>query len=157
MDGALGEKLLFVGVIVAFLLVFSMMRGKNPAKARSEIVRTLLAEIRINMILVDTFDRQPVPRRFEVTGWQLHKKKVGFLDKALQQDLSETFDIELDYNRRLKVARKSKSADRVPLDCESMKAPLLRIKLGLEDWLLANVGSIDQAERPGMMDGLFGR
>jgi hypothetical protein len=157
MDGGLGEKLLFVGVIVAFILVFSMMRTRNPARVRSEIVRTLLAEIRINTILVDTFERQPVPRRFEVTGWQLHKKKVGFLDKALQGDLSGSFDMMVDYNRRLKVARKTKPADRAPLDFESMKAPLLRIKQGLEDWLLANVGSIDQTERPGMIDGLFGR
>jgi hypothetical protein len=157
MNGALGERLLFVGVIVAFLMIFSLMRTRNPARMRSEIVRTLLAEVRINTILVDTFERQPVARRFEVTGWQLHKKKSVFLDKVLQQDLSQIFETAVDYNRRLKAARKSKVTDRVPLDHESMKAPLLRIKLGLEDWLLANVGSIDPPERPGMIDGLFGR
>jgi hypothetical protein len=157
MDGALGEKLLFVGVVVAFLFAFSLMRGRNPARARAEMVRTLLAEVRINIILVDTFDRQPVPHRFEVTGWQLHKKKAGFLDKTLRQDLSDSYETAADYNRRLKIARKSKPADPVPLDHESMKAPLVRIKQGLEDWLLLNVGSIDQSERPSMIDGLFGR
>jgi hypothetical protein len=157
MDGALGERLLFVGIVVAFLIVFSLMRSRNPVRIRSEIVRTLLAEIRINTILVDTFERQPVARRFEVTGWQLHRKKAGFLDKTLLEDLGATFGTAVDYNRRLKTARKSKSADPVPLDHESMKAPLLRVKQGLEDWLLANVGSIDQSERPGMIDGLFGR
>jgi hypothetical protein len=37
-----------------------------------------------------------------------------------------------------------------------MKAAIPRIKRGLEDWLLANVGSIDQQQRPGLIDGLFG-
>jgi hypothetical protein len=157
MDGVLGERLLFIGVIVAFLVLFSLMRGRNPRRARVDMVRTLLSETRINTILVDTFDRQPVPRRFEVTGWLLHRKKAGFLEKDLLQDLTVSFDAAIDYNRRLKVAKKSKSADRVPLDAEAMKAPLVRIKAGLEDWLLANVGSIDQTERSGMIDGLFGR
>ena len=68
MGGTLGETLLFVVVIVGFIMLFSLMRGRNPRKVRAEIVRTLLSETRINIILVDTFDRQPKPRNFEVTA-----------------------------------------------------------------------------------------
>lgn len=157
MGGSLGEKLLFIAVIVGFIMLFSMMRGRNPRKERAEIVRTLLAELRINIILVDTFDRQPKPRNFEVTGWLLHKKKTTFLDKALQKDLSEAFTRAVDYNRANKAARKAKSTEKVPLDLEVMGQTQARIKQGLEDWLLANVGGIDQKERPSMLDGLFGR
>jgi len=157
MGGSLGEKLLFVAVIVGFIMLFSLMRGRNPRKERAEIVRTLLSELRINIILVDTFDRQPKPRNLEVTGWLLHKKKVGFLGKELQKDLSDAFTMAVDYNRRLKAARKARSDEKVTLDLEAMQPAHSRIKKGLEDWLLANVGNIDQKERPGMLDGLFGR
>jgi hypothetical protein len=155
--GSVGEKLLFVVVIIAFIMLFSLFRGRNPRKERAEIVRTLLAETRINTILVDTFDRQPKPRNFEVTGWQLHKKKLQFLGKTLQDDLGEAFGTAADYNRRLKAAKKAKSNERVTLELDPIKASLARIKAGLEDWLLSNVGGIDQQERPGMLDGLFGR
>ncbi len=165
--GSIGDKLLFILVIVAFIALFSMFRGRNPKKVRAEIVRTLLSETRINIILVDTFDRQPKPRRFEVTGYLIHRKKVLFLDKPLQKDLDAAFGAGADYNKRLKAAAKEAkkakragepvSTERVPLDLEPMKASLARVKAGLEDWLLANVGGIDQQERPGMLDGLFGR
>ena len=157
MGGTLGETLLFVVVIVGFIMLFSLMRGRNPRKVRAEIVRTLLSETRINIILVDTFDRQPKPRNFEVTGWLLYKKKVEFLEKSLQKELGDSFAAAVDYNRRLKVAKKAKSNERVALDLEPMKVSLSKVKQGLEDWLLANVGGIDQQERPGMLDGLFGR
>lgn len=155
--GSVGDKLLFVVVIVAFIMLFSLFRGRNPRKERAEIVRTLLAETRINIILVDTFDRQPKTRSFEVTGWKLNKKKVHFLDKTLQKELAETFGAAVDFNQRLKAAKKAKSNERVTVDLEPMKGSLARIKAGLEDWLLSNVGGIDQQERPGMLDGLFGR
>lgn len=165
--GSVGDKLLFILVVLAFIALFSMFRGRNPKKVRADIVRTLLSETRINTILVDTFDRQPKPRRFEVTGWQIHKKKIQFLDKPLQKDIGEAFTAAADYNGRLKAAnkaaRKAKKAglavstDRVTVDLELMKASLARVKAGLEDWLLANVGGIDQQERPGLLDNLFGR
>lgn len=154
--GGLGEKLLFVLVILGFLTVFSFMRGRNPKKVRADTVRTLLSETRINTILVDTFDRQPVQRRFEVTGWHMYRKKLVFLDAQVRKDLDETFSIATDFNTRLKVAKKAKSTERVPVDIEALKAVLPKAKQGLEDWLLANVGSIDTMERPGMLDGLFG-
>ncbi|OGO40324.1 MAG: hypothetical protein A2147_01680 [Chloroflexi bacterium RBG_16_57_8] len=155
--GLIGERLLFVAAIVAFLLLFSIFRGRNPRKARAEMVRTLLSETRINLILVDTFHQQPKVRRFETTHWQLNKKKVDFLGKLMQEDLANAFGQAMDHNARLNAAKKSKSTEKVVPDLEGMKAPLVRIKRGLEDWLLANVGRIDESERPGMIDGLFGR
>jgi hypothetical protein len=155
--GAIAERLLFVAAIIAFLALFSLLRGRNPRRARAEIVRTLLSETRINLILVDTFDRQPTPRRFETTTWQLHRKKIDYLEKTIQADMENAFGLALDYNERLRAAKKSKSTGKVPLDLEGMKAPLLRVKEGLEDWLLANVGGIDPQEQRSMIDGMFGR
>ena len=155
--GTIGERLLFVAAIVAFLLLFSVFRGRSPLKARAEMVRTLLSEIRVNLILVETFHQQPKPRRFETTHWQLHKKKFAFLGKSLEADMASVFGQAIDHNARLNAAKRSKSTEKVVPDLEAMNAPLVRIKQGLEDWLLANIGRIDDTERPGMIGGLFGR
>jgi hypothetical protein len=154
--GSIGERLIFAAAIIAFLLLFSLIR-RNPQKARTEVVRGLLTEFRINIILVETFELQPKQRKFTTTGWQLHKKKIGFLDKSVQDDLSKIYGIALDYNRRLQAAKKIKSAERVKIDIEGMRELLPGIQTGLEDWLLANVGNIDESERPSMFGGLFGR
>ncbi len=155
--GSIGEKFIFAAAVIGFIVLFTLMRGRDPKKARAEIVRTLAMEIKINTVLVDTFDLQPKPRRFEVTGWKMNRKKINFLDKNLQKDLADVFESALDFNSRLKAAKKSHASEKVPLNVESIKPALPRIKNGLEDWLLANVGRIDQQERPGMLDGLFGR
>ena len=154
--GAIGERLIFAAVIIAFVLVFSLMRRRDPRKRHAEIVRLLLAETRVNLILVDTFDLQPKPRYFETTGWQVHKKKLDFLDKELRKDIDDSFGLGLDYNQRLRAARKAKSTRKESLDLETMKACLIRIKQGLEDWLLANMGTVDQP-RPSALDWLLGR
>jgi len=154
--GSIGERLIFAAAIIAFLLLFSLIR-RNPQKARTEVVRGLLTETRINVILVDTFERQPKYRKFTTTGWQLHRKKIGFLDKSVQDDLTSLYGIAMDYNRRINDAKKAKSTERIKIDIESMRESLPRILAGLEDWLLANVGNVDESERPSMFGGLFGR
>jgi len=155
--GSLGERILFVLVIIAAIFVISLIRRRDPKKERAEIVRQLLTDTRIDLILVETFDRQPPGRRFETGSWQLNKKKLVFLEKTIQADMDDAFGKALDYNRRLKAARKTKSAERVVPDSEGMKAPLLRIKDGLQDWLLTNVGSVDAPRQyTGITDGLFG-
>ena len=154
--GSIGERLIFAAAIIVFLLLFSLIR-RNPQKARTEVVRGLLTETRINVILVDTFERQPKHRKFTTTGWQLHKKKIGFLDKSVQDDLAKVYGITTDFNQRLNNAKKAKSIEKVQIDIVCMRESLPRIQSGLEDWLLANVGSVDESERPSMFGGLFGR
>jgi hypothetical protein len=109
------------------------------------------------MILVDTFDRQPKPRFFETTSWQLHKKRLDFLEKELQKDIDDSFSMGLDYNQRLRAAKKAKSTSKGSLDLEKMKASLVRVIDGLEEWLLANIGTIEEPKGPSMMDWLFGK
>lgn len=154
--GSIAERLIFAAAIIGFLLLFSLIR-RNPQKARTEVVRGLLTETRLNIILVETFERQPKQRKFTVTGWQLHKKKIGFLDKQIQDDLNCVYTAVMDYNRRLNEAKKARSTERVKIDIQSLREPLPRIQRGLEDWLLANVGSVDEIEKPSMFGGLFGR
>ncbi len=156
--GAIGERVLFAVVVVGFVLMFSFFRRRDPKKARAELVHSLLSETRINLVLIDTFDRQPVARRFETSTWQLnHNKKLQFLEKTVQTDMDDAFKKALDYNLRLKAAKKSKSAEKVVPDLGGMKPLFLRIKEGLEDWLLVNVGTVEQPPQfTGMFDGMFG-
>lgn len=155
--GGVWERLLFVGLIILFVYLFSFLRRKDPKKAQAELVRALLSETRMNLALLKAFDNEPLPRSFETTTWQLNKKKVDFLSKSIQSDMQTAFQEAIDYNRRLKSARKSKSNDQVIPDQESIKAPFLRAKDGLEDWLLVHVGRIDAPlQYSTMFDNLFG-
>lgn len=155
--GSIWDKLLFVGLIIVFIYLFSFMRRRDPKKARAEIVRSLLSETRMNLAMLKAFDNEPLPRSFETTAWQLNKKKIGFLEKSLQADLQTAFQNAMDYDRRLKAAKKNKSNEQVIPDQESLKPPFLRVKEGLEDWLLVHEGRIDAPlQFSTMFDGLFG-
>jgi hypothetical protein len=153
----IGERILLAVVIIGILVLFSLIRGRNPRKEQADIVGTLLEETKLNIILTDTFERQAQQWPFHVTGWQLRKKKINFLDKDLRQDIDTCFGLACDFNQRLKTAVKVKSTKRETIDIDSMKTALPRVKQGLEDWLLANMGTSDHHKKqPGMTDWLFG-
>ena len=155
--GAIGERILIVAVVVAVLLLLSLIRGRNPRKERIDIVGTLLEETKLNIILAQTFENQPQQRPFHVTGWQLHRKKFDFLDKELVEEINSSYDISLDFNKRLKAATKTKSKKRETIDIEKLRTSFPRIKQGLEDWLLAKTGTTDhKTKQPGISDWLFG-
>ena len=155
--GSAWDRILVALVLVAVLVFFTLIRPRNPRKEQTDIVSTLLEETKLNITLVDTFDRQPQQWPFHTTGWVLRKKRIGFLDKELQKDINASFSMACDFNQRLKVAAKAKSNKREAVDLDSLKASFPRVKQGLEDWLLANIGTTgQQPKKPGMTDLLFG-
>jgi hypothetical protein len=155
--GVIGERILFVAIVIALVLLLSLIRGRNPRKERIDIVGTLLEETKLNIILAQTFENQPQQRPFHVTGWQLRRKKIDFLDKELAEEINNSYDIALDFNKRLKAAMKAKSNKRETIDIEKLQTSFPRIKQGLEDWLLAKTGTTDhKAKQPGISDWLFG-
>ncbi len=156
--GSVLERIILAVAIIGILLVFAIFRPKNPKRERVEIVGMLLEENRLNMVLTDTFETRPQQWPFRVTGWQLHRKKLDFLDEELRKDIDTSYNIEIDFNQRLKATRKAKAVKREPVDLATLKECLPKMKRGLEDWLLANHGSIDQyLKPPGVTDWLFGR
>jgi hypothetical protein len=155
--GAVGERILFVVVAIALVLLISLIRGRNPRKERIDIVGTLLEETKLNIILAQTFENQPQQRLFHVTGWQLRRKKIDFLDKELVEEINNSYDIALDFNKRLKATTKAMSNKKETIDIEKLRTGFPRIKQGLEDWLLAKTGTADhKAKPPGITDWLFG-
>lgn len=155
--GSAWDRILVALVLVAVLVFFTLIRPRNPKKEQADIVSTLLEETKLNIILVDTFDRQPQQWPFHTTCWQLRKKRVGFLDKNLQKDIAASFTMACDFNQRLRAAAKAKSNKRQTVDMVSLQEYFPRVKQGLEDWLLANIGTAGpQPKKPGMTDILFG-
>jgi hypothetical protein len=145
--GEVGEKILFVVVAIALVLLLSLIRGRNPRKE----------ETKLNIILAQTFENQPQQRSFHVTGWQLRRKKIDFLDKELVEEINRSYVIALDFNKRLKASTKVKSNKSETIDIEKLRTSFPRIKQGLEDWLLVKTGTTDhKAKQPGITDWLFG-
>jgi hypothetical protein len=155
--GSAWDRILVALILVAVLVFFTLIRPRNPRKEQSDIVSTLLEETKLNIILIETFDRQPQQWPFHTTCWQIRKKRLGFLDKKLQQDINTSFSTVCDFNVRLKTAAKAKSNKRETVDLDNLKVSFPRVKQGLEDWLLANIGSAGpQPKKPGITDLLFG-
>ncbi len=155
--GSIWDRIIVAVILVAVLVFFTLIRPRNPKKEQADIVSTLLEETKLNMILVDTFDRQPQQWPFHTTCWQLRKKRLSFLDKNLQKDINSSFGTACDFNQRLRAAAKAKSNKRESVDLASLQESFPRIKQGLEDWLLANIGtSGPQTKKPGITDLMFG-
>ena len=155
--GSVWDRILVAIILAAVLVFFTLIRPRNPRKEQADIVSNLLEETKLNIILVDTFDQQPQQWLFHTTYWVLRKKKIGFLDKELQKEIHASFGIACDFNDRLKIAARAKSNKRETVDLARLQESFPRIKQGLEDWLLANIGTTgQQPKKPGMTDLLFG-
>ncbi len=153
-----GNLLLILAVMGLILLVFFLRKGYRPERTRPEVVQNLLTEVRLNLALVGVFHLQQKPKKFELNSWQRNKTRVNFLAPSLQHALSEGFGMAEDFNRQIDVAKKSKSASHtVNIDVDKLKEPLTKSKLGLEEWLLINIGAKQLPPKyPGIIDSLFG-
>ncbi len=151
---------IFVIAVVAIFGVFALLRrsGRGPMRERAELVRTLLGEVTIAQALVDNYGARPVPLAFQTGTWFANRHRLDFLGPNLRKDLGMLFDDANDFNRRLKVAKKGKpAAVKVDLDIEKIRPPLERSKKGLEEWLLAKVGTLERKTKyPTILGGLFG-
>jgi len=151
---------IFIIVVVAIFGLFAVLRrsGRGPVRGRAELVRTLLGEVNIAQALVDNFGVRPVPLPFQTGTWFANRERLQFLGENLRKDLGTTFGVAQDFNQRLKVAKKGKpAAVKVELAIEKIRGPLERSKKGLEDWLLANVGTLERKQKyPTILGGLFG-
>lgn len=147
--------LITLGVVI--LLFYMLRRRGGSVRQRPEMVQSLIYEVKLNQALVETFHLREKPRRFESTHWQLNKDKLGFLEEALQNTLSEVFNRVEDFNQQIKAAKKAKMLEHLNLDINKLKEPLAESKKGLEDWLEENTGHRELPPRyPTLMGSLFG-
>ena len=157
--GDLGGNLPFIAIVVGLILLqFFLMRRRKPKTTQQEIVQSLLSEVRVNQALAEIFHHLQKPKKFEATGWQRSKSKLDFLDQSLQVVLSDAFMMVEDFNQQIGAAKKYKSASyMVNVNVDKLKGLLIKSREGLEEWLLANIGTKDPTPKsPGLFDIWFG-
>ncbi|MFC2035117.1 hypothetical protein ACFLUJ_03225 [Chloroflexota bacterium] len=149
---------LIIVAIVALVLMQLFFRKPKPERLRREIVQSLLAEVRLNRAMIEVFHRRQKAKKLETVSWQRNKAKLDFLRQSLQSTLSDAFDMAGDFNQQVEVAKKHKSASYLAdISVDKLREPFDKSKLGLEKWLLANIGTIEPPPKyPGLLDGLFG-
>ena len=150
---------LFLVVIGLILFQFFFMRRRKPEETQQDIVRNLLTDVRMNLGLVEVFRAQQQVKKFELVSWQMNKTKLDFLAQPLQVALSDAFVMAEDFSRQISMAKKHKSASyMVNINVDKLQEPLTKSKQGLEDWLLAKMGTKEPAPKiPGIFDVWFGK
>ena len=157
-DAIGGNALFIVAIIGLVLLQFFFIRRRKPETTHREIVQNLLSEVGLNQALVETSHLREKPKKFAMTGWQINKNKLDFLDQSLQVVLSDAFMMAEDFNRQIEATKKHKSASFIiNPNMGRLKEPLAKSREGLEQWLLSKVGTTEPPLKyPSIFDTLFG-
>ncbi len=152
------EKLPIIAIVLAIVLLQFFLRRRKPEGAYRETAQSLLAEVKLNQAMAETFHLRQKPKKFETVSWRMNKTKLGFLGESTQRNLSSTFAMVEEFNQQIDAAKKYKTTSYlVSMSADRLKEPLVKSRQGLEDWLLAKVGTIEPTMKyPGMFDGLFG-
>ena len=150
---------LILGALALIIFQFFVRRKRSPETSQQELVQNLAAEVRLNLRIADFFSFEYKARRFMTTTWQLNKNKLDFLDKALQNNISDAFIMVEDYNQQIAAAKKNKSTSYMAnINTDKLKGLLAKCQEGLEQWLLLKTGSRNPPEKmPGMFDDLLGK
>ncbi|MBI2849648.1 MAG: hypothetical protein HYX80_01230 [Chloroflexi bacterium] len=159
MDNIVANLPFILLAIAMVVLQYFLRKRRGPAGTQQEIVQNLLAEARLDLRMAEVFDFSPRAKRFMTTTWQLNKNKLDFLDKSLQDSVSNAFMMAEDVNQQIAAAKKYKSTSYlVSVDIDKLKGLLSKSQEGLEQWLLLKVGSKNPAVKaPGLFDDLLGK
>lgn len=154
--GNLPVILLVIGLILIQIL---LRRGLKPRTTPPEIAQNLLAEVRLNQALIESFDFREKPKKFEAASWQRSKDKLDFLSHPLQRALSDTFMLVEEFNQQIDAAKKYRSDSYlVNINVARLKEPLAKSRQGLEEWLMSKTGTGDSSPQvPGVLDDLLGK
>ena len=146
-------------ILIVFAIVFTWVRfGGSKVRQRPDYVQRLIYEIRLNQALVETFRNREKPRKFETTTWRMFHNEMDFLEDSLQENLSDVFDIILEYNEQIQAAKKTRTYDQLNINVNKIKKPLAICRKELEDWLEETTGNRELPTRyPGMFGWWFGR
>ena len=144
----------FIIILILLAVVFTWVRlGGSKVRQRPDYVQRLIYEIRLNQALVETFRNREKPRKFETTIWHMFRSEIDFLEDSLQKNLTDVFDIILEYNEQIQAARKTKAYDLMNINVNKIKKPLARCRKELEDWLEEATG---HRELPTKYPSIFG-
>ncbi len=156
----IGPNLPFILVAIA-LVVFQyiMRKRRGPEANQQDIVQNLVAEVRLDIRLAEIFTFDYRAKQFMTTTWQLNKAKLDFLDPKVQDNVNRAFELAMDYNQQISMAKKNKStAYMASIHIDKLKELLTNSQQGLEQWLLIKFGSKNPPMKvPGAFDDLLGK
>jgi len=157
--GDIGENIPIIALIIGLILLqFFLRRRRSPATTQTQVVQTLLSEVRLNLRLAEVMISGEQIKRLITTNWKINRNKIEFLDQSLQGNLTDAFMIAEDFNQQVATSRKYKSTSYIAnIDALKLKNKLTKIKEGLEQWLLSKTGTREPVEKTGMFDDLIGR
>ena len=157
--GSIQDNLPLILLIAAVILIPMFFRRRlRPMAAPQEVVRNLLSEVKLDLSLAEVYIANGRVKKFETVSWQLNKNKIDFLGQSVRAALTDAFTLADDYNQQVAAAKKHRSDYSIAnINIEKLKGSLTDSKDGLEEWLVAKVGTKEPPVKyPGLFDGLFG-
>jgi hypothetical protein len=149
-----GSWILVITLLVV-LVLFTLLRPRSNPRKYPEVVQSLLYDIKLNLVLVETFIQRVKPRLFEHNNWEINKTKIGFLSETQKTLLKETFAITDELNINIKEAKKNKTDSYKSLDLTKYKDLLQKCQKELEDWMVTNTGQKELPVRYPSMWNIF--
>ena len=134
-----GSWILIVSLLI-ILLLFTLLRPRSNPRKYPETIQSLIYDVKLNLVLVETFLQRIKPRIFEHNNWEINKTKIGFLTETQKTLLKETFTLTDELNAQIRAAKKAKSDSYKSLDLMKYKELLEKSLKELEDWMVANTG-----------------
>lgn len=147
---------------VILIIVFQFFaRKKGPKTSNThDIARQLLRELGLNRKLAEIFTYHHRSKKFISSTWKMVSTKVDFLDRPLQNRLSDTYMLIEDYNQQISSANKNRSASYLAsIDVGRLTEMIGKCEDGLKGWLKAAGGTtVEQKEEiPSIMDNILGK
>jgi hypothetical protein len=143
---------------IAVIVIWIIIRKRNPfSVSPTQIVNTLLSDVRINLRLIDVVLQGEQIKRFSIIGMKTYNNSLDFLKKSVREALLETYAIAQDYNQQVTESHAKGAGYTGTIDAQRMKDRLRQSKSGLEDWLMSHTGTIEPGGKGGIFDSLLGR
>lgn len=147
--------IVFVISLAMVLLLFSLLRRRGGPAKYPEVVQSLLYDVKLNLILVETFAKREKPKTFETTNWMMNKTRIGFLSESQKQLLKDTFAHIDELNVTIKAAKREKSDSFRSLDVSKLKALLDQCIQELEGWMMDKIGAKELPPKYPSLSGFF--
>ena len=151
----IAENIPLILTVVGILIFQFFMRRRQPKETtHAQIAQNLLAEVKLNLRITETFTFDWNAKKFTTTTWGRTRNKLDFLEQSAQTHLSDSFMMAEDFNQQISAAKKHKSTNYMAsVNIEKLNSSLTKGLEGLEHWLETKTGSSEPSVK---MPGIFG-
>lgn len=157
--GDIGGNIPLIVTIIAVLIFQFFLRRRRPQeKTHAQVAQNLLAEVKLNLRLIEAYTFDWRAKKFTTTTWQRTQHKLDFLAQPGQTALADSFMMADDYNQQISLAKKHKSTNYMAsVNIDRLKSSLTKGEEELEHWLETKTGSSKpQVKIPGIFGDFTG-